>query len=74
MPSNWLIFDRILALTKQHRIYQSERVYQDQPHLDRLTAGGEFLDFNQQSAILDQTNLQINRLERYKDYEQMRLV
>lgn len=71
MPSNWLVFDRIRALTKQHRIYQAERVYQDQPHLDRLTAGGEFLDYNQQAAILDQTNLQINRLERYKDYEQM---
>ena len=39
--------------------------------MDRLTSGGEFLDFNQQAAILDQTNLQINRLERYKDYEQM---
>lgn len=71
MPSNWLVFDRIRALTRQNRIYQAEKVYQDQPHLDRLTAGGEFLDFNQQAAILDQTNLQINRLERYKDYEQM---
>lgn len=71
MPSNWLVFDRIRALTKQHRIYQAERVYQDQSSLDRLTAGGEFLDFNVQAAILDQTNLQINRLERYKDYEQM---
>lgn len=71
MPSNFLIFDRIRALTKTHRIYQAERVYQDQHSLDRLTAGGEFLDMNSQAAILDQTNLQINRLERYKDYEQM---
>jgi len=71
MPSNWLVFDRIRALTRQHNIYQAERVYQDQSALDRLTSGGEFLDFNSQAAILDQTNLQINRLERYKDYEQM---
>lgn len=71
MPSNWLVFDRIRALTKANRIFQAERVYQDQAHLDKLTAGGEFLDYNQQAAILDQTNLQINRLERYKDYEQM---
>lgn len=71
MPSNFLIFDRIRALTKTHRIYQAERVYQDQHSLDRLTTGGEFLDLNSQAAILDQTNLQINRLERYKDYEQM---
>lgn len=71
MPSNFLLFDRIRALTRQHQIFQAERVFQDQTSLDRLTAGGEFLDFNAQSAILDQTNLQINRLERYKDYEQM---
>lgn len=71
MPSSWLVFDRIRALTRQHRIYRFERVFQDQSQLDRLSAGGEFLDFNNQAAILDQTNLQINRLERYKDYEQM---
>ena len=71
MASNWLLFDRIRALTRQNRIYTSERIFQDQTNLDRLTSGGDFLDFNQQAAILDQTNLQINRLERYKDYEQM---
>lgn len=71
MPNNWLAFDRIRALAKQYKIYQAERTYSDQPSLDRLTAGGDFLDMNQQAAILDQTNLQINRLERYKDYEQM---
>lgn len=71
MPSNWLLFDRIRALTRQHNIYQAERVLQNQSQLDRLTAGAEFLDANNQTAILDQTNLQINRLERYKDYEQM---
>jgi len=71
MPSNWLLFDRLRAFTRQHKIYQADRIFQDQTSLDRLTAGAEFLDFNQQAAILDQTNLQINRLERYKDYEQM---
>jgi len=71
MPSNWLVFDRIRALTRTNQIYTAERVFQNQPALDKLTAGGEFLDFNSQAAILDQTNLQINRLERYKDYEQM---
>lgn len=71
MPSNWLVFDRIRALARQNSVFQSERVFQDQSNLDRLTSGGDFLDINQQAAILDQTNLQINRLERYKDYEQM---
>lgn len=71
MPSSWLAFDRIRAIARQHSIFQAERTLQDQSSLDKLTAGGDFLDFNQQAAILDQTNLQINRLERYKDYEQM---
>jgi len=71
MPSNWLAFDRIRALTKANNIFQSERIFQDQSNLDSLTSGGQFIDLNDQSLILDQTNLQINRLERYKDYEQM---
>lgn len=71
MPTNWLVFDRIRALTRQHAIYQAERTLQNQSSLDRLVFGSEFLDVNAQAAILDQTNLQINRLERYKDYEQM---
>lgn len=71
MPSNWLVFDRIRALTKSRGIYQAERVYQDQTALDRLTAGGEFLDNNVQSSILDQTSIQIHRMERYRDYEMM---
>lgn len=71
MPSNWLAFDRIRAFARQHNVFQAERVYQDQSNIDKLMSGGEFLDYNQQAAILDQTNLQINRLERYKDYEQM---
>lgn len=71
MPSNWLAFDRIRALTKTANVYRADKIFQDQSSLDKLTAGGEFLDFSSQAAILDQTNLQINRLERYKDYEQM---
>ena len=71
MPSNWLLFDKLRAFTRQNKIYQADRIFQDQTSLDRVTAGAEFLDFSQQAAILDQTNLQINRLERYKDYEQM---
>jgi len=70
-PSNWLVWDRIREFTRSNRIYQQERIFQDQSAVDRIAIGGEFLDFSSQSAILDQTNLQINRLERYKDYEQM---
>ena len=71
MPSTWSLFDRIRAYARSSRVYQHERNFQDQSQLDRITAGAEFLDWNQQASILDQTNLQINRLQRYKDYDQM---
>lgn len=71
MPSNWLVWDRIREFARSNRIYQQERILQDQSSVDRLAVGGDFLDFSSQNAILQQTNLQINRLERYKDYEQM---
>lgn len=68
---SWQLFDRIRAFARNSNLYQQERIFQDQSSLDRVVAGGEFLNFNQQQALLDQTNLQINRLERYKDYDQM---
>lgn len=71
MPSPLLFWDRIRAFTRKNRLYQHEKIFQDQSSLDRIVAGGEFLDWNQQANVLDQTNLQINRLQRYKDYEQM---
>jgi hypothetical protein len=72
MPSRWLAFDRIRALSARHGLYHGERLFQDQPNLERLMAGGSILNPNSQnSIILDQTNLHLNRLERYKDYEQM---
>jgi hypothetical protein len=71
MPANWLVWDRIREFARSNRIYQQERILQDQSSIDKLAVGGDFLDFSSQNAILQQTNLQINRLERYKDYEQM---
>lgn len=68
---SWPLFDRIRAYAKSGGVFQQERIFQDQSSLDRMLSSGEFIDFNQQQALLDQTNLQINRLERYKDYEQM---
>lgn len=71
MASNFLVFDRIRALVKNSNVYQADRIYSNETQLDRLTGGGNFLDYKMTTSILEQTNLQINRLERYKDYEQM---
>lgn len=65
------LFDRIAAFFRQANIFRRENLFIDQSSLDRITADGEFLNFSQQNALLEQTNLQINRLERYKDFDQM---
>lgn len=69
--TNWAVWDRLREFTRANRIYQQERIFQDQASLDRITTGRDFLDWNSQSAILQQTNLQINRFERYRDFERM---
>ncbi len=71
MPLNWQLWDRIRALTRKANIYRTDNLFQDQDSIDRIIANGNFLDFGKQSALLEQTSLQINRLERYKDYDLM---
>jgi len=69
----FFLWDRIREISRSHRIYQQERVFQDQSNLDQIISGGNFADSTAITSILQQTSLQINRLERYKDYEQMDL-
>lgn len=71
MPFSWQLWDRIRAFARKANIHRVDNVYQDQSVLDRIVSGGNFIDFSKQSALLEQTNLQINRLERYKDYDMM---
>ena len=68
---SWQLFDRLAAFFRSANIYRGENLLQDQTSLQRITAGGEFINFSSQHSILEQTNLQINRLERYKDFDQM---
>lgn len=71
MPLNWQLWDRIRAFVRRGNLYRTDNIYQDQNVLDKIVSGGNFIDFSKQSALLEQTNLQINRLERYKDYDMM---
>lgn len=68
---SWQLFDRIAAFARAANIFRSENLFQDQSSLSRVQAAGEFINFSTQSHLLEQTNLQINRLERYKDFDQM---
>jgi hypothetical protein len=71
MPLKWQMWDRIRAFARSGQIFRTDNLYQDQDTIDRVISGGQFLNFGKQSALLEQTNLQINRLERYKDYDMM---
>jgi hypothetical protein len=68
---SWPLFDRIRSIFRSASIYRHENIFQDQSSLDRVTRAGEFLNFANNRGVIDQTNLQINRLERYKDFDQM---
>jgi hypothetical protein len=67
---SWQLFDRIAAFFRQANIYRNENLLQDQSSIARISAGG-FSKFSTSHSLIDQTNLQINRLERYKDFDQM---
>lgn len=71
MGLQWQIWDRIRAFARKANIYRTDNIYQDQGILDRIIAGGDFINLANQGSLLEQTNLQINRLERYKDYDMM---
>ena len=68
---SWQLFDRLAAFFKNQNLYRHDSLFIDQHNLDRITSGGQLLNFANQNALLEQTNLQINRLERYKDFDQM---
>lgn len=67
----WPVFDRIRALAKHGGIQQQDNILQNQPDIDRIIQSGDFYNFGEQQSLLNQTALQVNRLERYKDYDQM---
>lgn len=64
------LFDRIRAFLKSAGIYRHENLLQNQGDINRAIQNGELINYSS-AGLLDQTNLQINRMERYKDYDQM---
>jgi len=64
------LFDRIRAFLKSAGIFTHENLLQNQGDINRAIQNGEFVNYSS-AGLLDQTNLQINRMERYKDYDQM---
>lgn len=65
------LFNRLAAFFQSGSLFTQDSVLQLQPELRRLVQGGQFITVGTGSAILDQANVQIHRMSRYRDYEQM---
>lgn len=68
---SWVFFDRMRAFFARNNLYQSDQLLSNQSDLGRITSSGDMLNQSTVAGLLEQTNLQINRLERYKDFDQM---
>ena len=64
------LFDKIRAFFRNINVYTHENLLQNQSELNRAIQQNEFINYSS-ANLLEQTNLQINRLERYKDFDQM---
>lgn len=68
----FVLWDKIRLLMRRGNIFGHENLFQNQPQLDRvMQSGQDTIDLTDPNFMLEQTNVQINRLERYKDYDQM---
>lgn len=68
---SFILFDKIRLLMKRGNVYGHENLFQNQADLGRVIQGNGEIDLTDPSFLLEQTNVQINRLEKYKDYDQM---
>lgn len=64
------LFDRIRAFFRSTNLYNHDNLYQNQTDINRVSQDGQLINFAT-GGLIDQTNLQINRMERYKDFDQM---
>jgi hypothetical protein len=65
------IWNRLAAFFRAGSLFTQDSILQVQPELRRLIQGNNFITVGTGSAILDQANVQIHRMSRYRDYEQM---
>lgn len=68
---SWQLFDRLSAYFRRINVYRQQNLYTDQSSLDRVISGAEFLN---NAQTLHNTNMQMNRLQRYIDFDQMATV
>jgi len=68
---SFVLFDKLRLFFKSGNVYGHENLLQNQPDFNRVLRDNGEVNFSDPNFLLEQTNVQINRLERYKDYDQM---
>lgn len=64
-------WNRLQAFFGSARLAAQDSPISTQPSIQRLVDGGRLITVSTGSAILNQANIQIHRMSRYRDYEQM---
>lgn len=67
---SFVLWDRVRLFAKRGDIFGHENLFQNQPSISKVSSD-EQIDITDPNYLLEQSNVQINRLERYKDYDQM---
>ena len=69
---SFVLFDKIRLLFKRNNIFSHENILQNQADVSKVyTNPNGIIDINDPAFFIEQSNVQINRLERMKDYDQM---
>lgn len=70
---SFILYDKLRMFLKRNDIYAHENLLQNQSDLAKIITknGNNILDIRDPSFLVDQSNVQINRLDRYKDYDMM---
>ena len=69
---SFVLFDKVRLLFKRANIFSHENILQNQPDAAKVyTNPNGIIDINDPAFFIEQSNVQINRLERMKDYDQM---
>jgi hypothetical protein len=69
---SFVLFDKIRLYFKRANIYSHENILQNQSNVDKIYSNPNgLINLSDPSFYIEQSNVQINRLERMKDFDQM---
>jgi hypothetical protein len=69
---SFVLFDKVRLFFKRNNIYSHENLLQNQNDIGKVSSSGSnVINLSDPSFFIEQSNMAINRLERYKDFDTM---